>query len=103
MIEGMKNLINEEEINKIIEMDADLSHAPSEIQNNLKIFEKDSLDLLISSRYLKDSKIINWSLESGLERLSELLIEFIKEINRLVTENGKGVDTKKEHLKLVTW
>ena len=63
VIEGMKNLVNEKEINKIIEMDAALSHDPSDIQNNLKIFEKENLDLLISSRYLKDSKITNWSLK----------------------------------------
>ena len=59
VIEGMKNIVNENEISKIIEMDADLSHDPSEILGNLKIFEEDNLDLLISSRYLKDSRITN--------------------------------------------
>ena len=35
VIEGMKTLIKEEKINKIVEMDADLSHSPREIENNL--------------------------------------------------------------------
>ena len=43
VIEGMKNLINEKEIDKIIEMDADLSHDPNEIQNNLKICKRFNL------------------------------------------------------------
>ena len=43
-----------------IEMDADFSHNPIEIKRNLKFFFKNKSDLLISSRYLKSSKIINW-------------------------------------------
>ena len=59
IIEGMKIIIKKKEIDKIIEMDADLIHDPKEIKGNLKIFENNNLDLLISSRYLKQSKIIN--------------------------------------------
>ena len=95
VIEGMKNLINEKEINKIIEMDADLSHAPSEIQNNLKIFEKDSLDLLISSRYLKDSKIINWSLERRVfSSLSNKLAKFVLKVPITDYTNGFRIYSK---------
>ena len=43
-----------------VEMDADLSHDPKELKENLKLFKKNNCDLLISSRYLKESKIINW-------------------------------------------
>ena len=43
-----------------IEMDADFSHNPKELKRNIKYFNKNSLDMLISSRYLKESKIINW-------------------------------------------
>ena len=35
VIEGMRNLINEKEINKIIEMDANLSHDPNELFQDL--------------------------------------------------------------------
>jgi len=63
VIDGMRYLIDKIQIDKIIEMDADLSHDPSELNRNLLIFEKNNLDLLISSRYLKNSKIINWSIQ----------------------------------------
>ena len=43
-------------------MDADFSHNPAELSKNINYFYKNSLDLLIGSRYLKKSKIINWSL-----------------------------------------
>ena len=89
VIEGMKNLINEKEINKIIEMDADLSHEPSEIQNNLKIFERDGLDLLISSRYLKDSRITNWSLRRKIfSALSNRLAKFVLKVPITDYTNG---------------
>ena len=45
-----------------VEMDDDFSHNPAELSKNINYFYKNSLDLLIGSRYLKKSKIINWSL-----------------------------------------
>ena len=54
------------EFNKVdtfIEMDADMSHNPNELIKNISIFKKKKLDLLISSRYLKKSKIINWPIK----------------------------------------
>ena len=95
VIEGMKNLVNEKEINKIIEMDADLSHDPSEIQNNLKIFEKENLDLLISSRYLKDSKITNWNLKRRVfSILANLLAKFVLKIPITDYTNGFRIYSK---------
>ena len=95
VIEGMKTLIKEEEINKIIEMDADLSHNPSEIENNLKIFEKNNLDLLISSRYLKDSRIINWSLQRRVfSSLANKLAKFVLKIPITDYTNGFRIYSK---------
>ena len=95
VIEGMKTLIKEEEINKIIEMDADLSHNPSEIENNLKIFEKNNLDLLISSRYLKDSRIINWGLERRIfSSLANKLAKFVLKIPITDYTNGFRIYSK---------
>ena len=52
------------ELNKkkdtFIEMDADMSHNPNELKKNINFFKENKLDLLISSRYKKNSKIINW-------------------------------------------
>ena len=44
----------------IIEMDSDLSHNPEELPSMIHDFEQKNLDILIGSRYLKNSKIINW-------------------------------------------
>ena len=97
----MKNLVGEKDINKIIEMDADLSHDPSEINKNLEIFKKDNLDLLISSRYLKDSKIINWSLERRIfSSLSNKLAKFVLKVPITDYTNGFRIYSKKsiEHI-----
>ena len=101
VLEGMKNLVNEKEVIKIIEMDADLSHDPNEIQNNLKMFEKDNLDLLISSRYLKDSRIINWSIERRVfSSLANKLAKFVLKIPITDYTNGFRIYSKKsiEHI-----
>ena len=43
----------------IVEMDGDLSHDPIDLNNMIKEFEKNNIDIIIGSRYLKESKIIN--------------------------------------------
>tara|TARA_B100001063_G_C16766790_1_gene559140 strand:- start:64 stop:771 length:708 start_codon:yes stop_codon:yes gene_type:complete len=45
-----------------IEMDADFSHNPKQLIELIKHFQINKVDLLIASRYMKDSKIINWNL-----------------------------------------
>ena len=60
IIEGIKYLIKNTDTKIFVEMDADYSHDPNELKNNLKLFKEGKYDLLISSRYLSDSKIINW-------------------------------------------
>ena len=60
---GFKKLLKiKKNTDCLIEMDADLSHSPSELKRNISFFYKNSLDLLIGSRYLQGSKIINWPL-----------------------------------------
>ncbi len=59
-------------------MDADLSHSPSELKRNISYFYKNSLDLLIGSRYLLESKIINWPLSRRiLSKLSNMLAKIL--------------------------
>ncbi len=62
ILEGFKYFINNSKAEIYVEMDADYSHDPSELKDNLFLHDKNNYDLLISSRYLKDSKIINWPL-----------------------------------------
>ena len=60
-------------------MDADFSHPPKEIPRNLNYFSKNNLDLLIGSRYLKKSRIINWPVSRKIlsylsNKLAKLLL-----------------------------
>ena len=62
VIFGIKKIITNKKIKAFIEMDADFSHSTKEIKRNLNYFFSNNLDMLIASRYLKKSKIINWPL-----------------------------------------
>ena len=79
VIFGFKKLIkSRKELNCLIEMDADLSHSPSELKRNISYFYKNSLDLLIGSRYLKGSKIYNWPKSRRiLSKLSNILAKVL--------------------------
>ncbi len=76
---GLRKLIKfKKNINCLIEMDADLSHSPTELKRNLSFFYKNSLDLLIASRYLKQSSIINWPISRKiLSKLSNKLARLL--------------------------
>jgi dolichol-phosphate mannosyltransferase len=58
VLEGFKHALKNKSIQYIVEMDADLSHAPNEIQRLLSKRNKNTL--VIGSRYIPGSKIINW-------------------------------------------
>ena len=76
---GFKKLIKlKKKINCLVEMDADLSHSPTELKRNIRYFYKNSLDLLIGSRYLKESSIINWPISRKiLSKLSNILARIL--------------------------
>ena len=70
-------------------MDADFSHNPVELKQKINFFIKKDLDLLIASRYLKKSKIINWSIQRLVfSKLSNLLASFL--LNVGVTDYTNG-------------
>ena len=79
VIKGMKYFIkNKHKFSCVVEMDADFSHNPSELKRNLNYFFTKNTDLLIASRYLKKSKIINWPISRKiLSFLSNKLAKFL--------------------------
>lgn len=79
---GMKFFLNHrKKFSSMIEMDADLSHNPNELIRNLNFFHGKKLDLLISSRYLNKSRIINWPLTRKiLSFISNMLARFLLKI-----------------------
>ena len=79
VIFALKKVIKKKNIKTIVEMDADFSHPPKEIPRNLNYFSKNNLDLLIGSRYLKKSRIINWPVSRKIlsylsNKLAKLLL-----------------------------
>jgi len=62
----------------VVEMDADLSHNPAEIKTLLKKLMSKKYDLVIGSRYLKDSKIIGWPIKRRIfSKLSNFFARFL--------------------------
>ena len=84
------------DIDMIIEMDADMSHNPNELLHNIGYFKKNDLDMLISSRYRKDSKIINWTLmRKILSFLSNKLTKFLLKVPVSDYTNGYRIYSSK--------
>ena len=70
-------------------MDADFSHRPKELKKNLDLFNSKKYDLLISSRYLKKSKILNWPITRKIfSKLSNILAQIILRVNVSDYTNG---------------
>jgi dolichol-phosphate mannosyltransferase len=99
---GLKILLNEKKIKYFIEMDADFSHNPDEIKKNVKYFKKKNIDLLISSRYLKNSKILNWPVTRKiLSKLSNILIKFLLKIPVNDFSNGFRIYSRRAVNKII--
>jgi len=64
-LQGMRLLL-ENGCTTIVEMDADFSHAPSEIPLLLAALDRRGLEMVIGSRYLTESRIENWPLSRRL-------------------------------------
>lgn len=54
------HLLLNQKFKYLLEMDADFSHSPQEILNLLAEAEAKNADLVIASRYVKGSKILDW-------------------------------------------
>ena len=77
---GLKTLLKNKEIDLFVEMDTDLSEHPNELPNMIRYFLDNKLDLLVASRYLEGSEIINWPLRRRLfsflaNRLAKFLLK----------------------------
>ena len=93
---GLNEALKENEFDIFVEMDADFSHNPDELRKNIEKIIKSDLDLLIASRYLKNSKIINWSLQRRvLSKFSNFLARILLGIKLNDFTNGFRFYSKK--------
>lgn len=93
---GLKKMIKHKKIIAFIEMDADFSHDPQELQKNLSYFFNEKSDLLISSRYLEGSKIVNWPKSRRiLSNLSNKLARFLLKVPVSDYTNGYRIYSKR--------
>jgi len=58
VLDGFKEALLDKNIEYVFEMDADTSHDAKDLTKFLK--KKKSADMIIGSRYIKGSKIVNW-------------------------------------------
>lgn len=93
---GMNKILKENKIKYVVEMDTDLSSHPKELPKNLVLFKNEKLDLLIMSRYLKGSKIINWPLRRKIfSFLSNKLAYFLLRVDVSDYTMGYRIYSKK--------
>ena len=93
---GFRQLLKKKKNQIFIEMDADFSHKPSELKKNIRLFQKKKIDLLIASRYLPKSRIINWPLSRKIfSKLSNILAKTLLNIDVKDYTNGFRIYSKK--------
>jgi len=99
---GMKESLKNKSSKIFIEMDSDFSHDPDELENNINFFKKNNCDLLISSRYLKDSKIIKWSIQRLIfSYFANKLAKFLLEVPVSDYTNGYRIYSKRAAMHVV--
>ena len=102
VLSGLKTLLKNEEINFFVEMCTDLADDPKELPDNIKYFLENKLDLLVMSRYLKGSKIINWTIKRKL--FSFLANKFAKSLLKVPVSdytNGYRIYSRKAAAQMV--
>tara|TARA_B100000900_G_scaffold412697_1_gene435029 strand:+ start:30 stop:740 length:711 start_codon:yes stop_codon:yes gene_type:complete len=99
---GFKKALTNKKNKIFVEMDADFSHNPNELKKKLKYFMKNKIDLLIASRYLKESKIYNWSIFRLIfSKISNILAKILLNVDVSDYTNGYRIYSKKS-VKLIS-
>ena len=93
---GLKKSLQYKSNSIFIEMDADFSHNPKQLKKKIEFFIKNDLDLLISSRYLENSKIINWPIQRLVfSKLSNKLAQFLLDVGVTDYTNGLRIYSRR--------
>lgn len=85
-----------------LEIDADFSHPPSQIPALIKQADADQLDLLIASRYLRESKILNWPISRRIfSKCANLLARTLLQVPVHDYTNGYRLYSNRAAVELV--
>ena len=60
VVEGLKFGLKQSKFEYFVEMDSDFSHDPKDLQRIMH--ESNDYDIVVGSRYLSESRIVNWPL-----------------------------------------
>jgi dolichol-phosphate mannosyltransferase len=72
-LEGLRNCLAAG-AQTIVEMDADFSHSPAELPGLIAALRSNDAGMVVASRYLSDSRIVNWPLSRrAFSRLANIL------------------------------
>ena len=95
VLEGMREHLKLD-FEFLLEMDADFSHLPNEINSMLSMIKNENADLVIASRYLRNSKIVNWPLSRRIfSRLANKLCRKVVKLNIHDYTNGYRIYSKR--------
>lgn len=95
VIAGLNEMMTKD-FEYIIEMDADFSHPPSQIPELIDYVTNNKIDLLIASRYLPKSSILNWPISRRLfSKCANLLAKFLLRVPVSDYTNGYRVYSNK--------
>jgi|TARA_B100001964_G_scaffold222755_1_gene268005 dolichol-phosphate mannosyltransferase len=96
VLHGLKALLENKEIDFFVEIDTDLSEHPNQLPNMIRFFLDNKLDLLVASRYLEGSEIINWPLRRRLfSYLANKLAKFLLKVPVSDYTNGFRIYSNK--------
>tara|TARA_B100000029_G_C17320839_1_gene868029 strand:- start:163 stop:876 length:714 start_codon:yes stop_codon:yes gene_type:complete len=88
----------------IVEMDTDFSHDPKDLKRIIQYFQQSDNDIVIGSRYLKDSKIVNWELQRRIfSRLANFLARLLFNFSIKDYTNGFRVYNYKTVKKITSY
>ena len=103
VIFGLNKALKIKSIDTFIEMDADFSHNPNELKEKIEYFKNHEIDMLIASRYTKNSKIMNWGIfRRVLSLLSNFLARLLLKIPCTDYTNGFRFYSKRAAEKVVS-
>lgn len=60
VLDGFRHVLQNKDVIYFVEMDTDLAHDPKELPQFYEAIQKEKAQLVIGSRYLTQSNIINW-------------------------------------------